>query len=894
MSKRAREKRRLRKEAATSPPPKSWAPRKQVALFIINRSMIGGAERLSFEVAKRIPWECHLLVILDQSTMAFPWEEAFESIAHANTTRQNSASIARDIAARVAEIGASIVVATGQGPALFKHIVENCPVPVVDVVHSIPSWDRLKEGCHDVGARFIAVSTAVQQHIGVDGTRADCVPNGCDLRVFKPNSLPIVGTLGRIILGKNMEGFIKLAEEMKDEASFVWIGGAGPWAEEYWKVLAPRALEAGVIVTGYTQHPEHWLPMLDLFILPSEEEGSPLCVMEAMACGVPVVSTPVGNVQELVKDAGTVLSFRDFAWEIRRLLRDREALSQMGKRAREIAEECFDIDKTANGYMAAFEKAAKQPSVDLIMTAYKAKTTIHSAIQSIINQTYPLWRLIILLDGPDAGMRRIIEGFHDTRIEIHEQEHQGYARATTAALRLVNADYYTWMDADDLSDPDRLRRCVSFMESHPAIDLIYTGGTVSDDDFATERPWNSPQWSLKNYFENHRGSCPIGASKFIRGEWAKRLGGFDPSVELAADGDYLCRAHKAGARIHFLDLPLYRIRNHPQGMSKTQKAFDDFAEVEHRHSHPYKRILLDCDEFPSIAAWNSPIKAALEEDGHEIVPINWEQENTAYDGAFIWNGTSDLKSPFVQRLCSAGVPLLFSEHGWFPQKDTFYFDPLGVNYASTITKWLPANNWQHVRQGRVFAEKYRLLKECPEIVDDGYVLLILQVECDSQIVLYSDFERMEELVDLVIGATHLPVVVKPHPKERPRFDTTAFPRATFVDMRAPLYPLIAKAKAVVTINSTVGVEAFCWNKPVVTLGKAFYGGRGLTHAIGRHDRVADALAAIQWEEPFNQREREEFLGYLSSRQWSLQDLQKPLAVRALVDFFTSGALPFKP
>jgi len=106
--------------------------------------------------------------------------------------------------------------------------------------------------------------------------------------------------------------------------------------------------------------------------------------------------------------------------------------------------------------------------------------------------------------------------------------------------------------------------------------------------------------------------------------------------------------------------------------------------------------------------------------------------------------------------------------------------------------------------------------------------------------------------------------------------------------------LIAKAKAVVTINSTVGVEAFCWNKPVVTLGKAFYGGRGLTHAIGRHDRVADALAAIQWEEPFNQREREEFLGYLSSRQWSLQDLQKPLAVRALVDFFTSGALPFKP
>lgn len=137
---------------------------------------------------------------------------------------------------------------------------------------------------------------------------------------------------------------------------------------------------------------------------------------------------------------------------------------------------------------------------------------------------------------------------------------------------------------------------------------------------------------------------------------------------------------------------------------------------------------------------------------------------------------------------------------------------------------------------------------------EQFVFLPLQVHDDSQILLYSpQFRDMPSVVRFCIAGveaanrqrgTRLKLVVKEHPSDHGRIDYSQafreFPEAVFTKS-ASTQDLIRKCAAVITVNSTVGIEAMLQLKPVVTLGEAFYAVPGLVRACGAKDDLGAVL-----------------------------------------------------
>ena len=122
-----------------------------------------------------------------------------------------------------------------------------------------------------------------------------------------------------------------------------------------------------VIMPGAATQAEvlEWWQRADVGVLCSKSEGMPVALMEAAACGVPVVATAVGGVPELVRDGetGLVIASEDagaLAAALERLLRDARLRARFGAAARLWAVENFSVDRQAERLLALWTKVIGQ------------------------------------------------------------------------------------------------------------------------------------------------------------------------------------------------------------------------------------------------------------------------------------------------------------------------------------------------------------------------------------------------------------------------------------------------------------------------------------------------------------------------------------------------------
>lgn len=93
----------------------------------------------------------------------------------------------------------------------------------------------------------------------------------------------------------------------------------------------------------------------DIFILPSSNEGMPNVVLEAMACGLPIIMTPCQGSAELVRDNGFISDTSGFADRIAELTRDSVKREKMGALSRQMVEEQFSWDSIIEKYLSVLE-----------------------------------------------------------------------------------------------------------------------------------------------------------------------------------------------------------------------------------------------------------------------------------------------------------------------------------------------------------------------------------------------------------------------------------------------------------------------------------------------------------------------------------------------------------
>ncbi|MFO0613472.1 MAG: glycosyltransferase [Polyangiaceae bacterium] len=118
-------------------------------------------------------------------------------------------------------------------------------------------------------------------------------------------------------------------------------------------------VEASVVFHGFVKDASIVYRASDLTALSSRYEGLPRCMIESLACGVPVVSFDVTSVREFLeaRDTGVAISWGDYgamASAIVRLARSAEERARLGERARAVAEAEFDRSRAVSRYEALY------------------------------------------------------------------------------------------------------------------------------------------------------------------------------------------------------------------------------------------------------------------------------------------------------------------------------------------------------------------------------------------------------------------------------------------------------------------------------------------------------------------------------------------------------------
>lgn len=173
-----------------------------------------------------------------------------------------------------------------------------------------------------------------------------------------------VGAVGRLVPVKGFELALETAAFLRRDPGRMRLSilGDGPLRER----LHARAEELGILDSLDLRPSETDLVpfyrSLDVYLNTSLHEGMPLSVLEAMACGKPVVAPRVGGIPEAMRDGreGFLVDGRDpvaFAARCRTLLAERDLREAMGARARERVRTCFSVERMAQAYAELYEHA---------------------------------------------------------------------------------------------------------------------------------------------------------------------------------------------------------------------------------------------------------------------------------------------------------------------------------------------------------------------------------------------------------------------------------------------------------------------------------------------------------------------------------------------------------
>jgi glycosyltransferase involved in cell wall biosynthesis len=201
---------------------------------------------------------------------------------------------------------------------------------------------------------------------------------------------------------------------------------------------------------------------------------------------------------------------------------------------------------------------AGTPTFSVVIPAYEAADVVGAAVESTLRQTLQPKEIIVCDDGSTDRIDRALAPFSG-RITLFHKENGGAASARNLGLHKASGDFVSFLDADDLYEPERLEATAELASSRPDLDIVMTDSLLEADgrvvgSFCTETPFAEQDQRLAILDRCFVAWPAVRRSRLIE------IGGFDESLKYADDWDMWLRLIFAGARVGLVDVPLYRYR----------------------------------------------------------------------------------------------------------------------------------------------------------------------------------------------------------------------------------------------------------------------------------------------------------------------------------------------
>lgn len=255
-------------------------------------------------------------------------------------------------------------------------------VPMITTCHGFfrPRWFRRTFPCW--GHAVIAISKPVAKHLnsdfGVPESKIRLIANGIDLnrfimtnekrrqaarQVLKIGDFPLIGIIARLSDVKGIDVLIKAMPIIlkKAPSAKLLIAGEGPEEAELKKLAEDLSLTAHVYFKSTINKTHELLPAFDVFAMPSLMEGLGLSVMEAQACGIPVVASRIGGLIDLIEDgkSGYLVPSNDpsaLAEKITEALSNPQRSKAMAEQARSNIEQHFSAQNMLQQTLGVYEQ----------------------------------------------------------------------------------------------------------------------------------------------------------------------------------------------------------------------------------------------------------------------------------------------------------------------------------------------------------------------------------------------------------------------------------------------------------------------------------------------------------------------------------------------------------
>ncbi len=185
------------------------------------------------------------------------------------------------------------------------------------------------------------------------------------------------------------------------------------------------------------------------------------------------------------------------------------------------------------------------PHVSVIIPTYNRAHVLKRAIQSVLDQTYPHFELIIVDDGSEDNTEETVKAFRDQRIIYirHDRNHGGSAARNTA-IKSVRGKYIGLLDDDDEWLPEKLEKQLKkFGELPSDFGVVYTGFSYKSEKSGILSSI-TPALSGDVYKSLLR-ECILGSpTPLIKKEYFSKTGGFDETLPSCQDWDMWIRLSK--------------------------------------------------------------------------------------------------------------------------------------------------------------------------------------------------------------------------------------------------------------------------------------------------------------------------------------------------------------
>ncbi len=236
--------------------------------------------------------------------------------------------------------------------------------------------------------------------------------------------------------------------------------------------------------------------------------------------------------------------------------------------------------------------------VTVLLPFYRVDSGFSHAIESICNQTFTDWRLLLVNNNADETGLRIAREWmeQDARIAMVDESVQGIAHALNKGLAVSKSEYVARMDADDISLPNRLQLQVDYLDNHPDVDAVSTqtrfeSSLAENRGYALFVEWQNSIISPEAHALSRFVESPIAhPSIMFRKTLIDHYGPYDTGP-VPEDYELWLRWMGHGIRFYKIPIPLVVWNDHEQRLSRNHENYSREAFYQVKCKYLAKWIL---------------------------------------------------------------------------------------------------------------------------------------------------------------------------------------------------------------------------------------------------------------------------------------------------------------